>query len=365
MSTEILRQLTDRELLDATRRAAADERRSTLELVDLLSEIDARKLYLGEGCSSLFTYCTGILRLSEHAAYHRIEAARAMRLFPVIADCLRDGSMTLTTVTLLRPHLTLRNHIQLIMAARNKSKREVEYQIACLVPKPGVAALVRRLPDATSSPVHMEADSSGRFDMVARGDSPPATPLEHPPPKAIEPTPAGVPQQTPTWDVTAKPRPKIEPLDHDRYLLRITLSAAGHANLRRAQDLMRHSVPNGDIAVVVERGLALLTNHLEHQKIADTPRPRASPAPTPRSSGSRYLAAAIRRSVWKRDAGRCAFIGPQGRCTETGRLEFHHLVPFARGGPGTVGNVALRCRAHNVYEGELAFEERATAEPGS
>ena len=53
----------------------------------LLAEVDARRLYLGEGCSSLFTYCTQVLHLSEHAAYHRIEAARAARQYPVILDC--------------------------------------------------------------------------------------------------------------------------------------------------------------------------------------------------------------------------------------------------------------------------------------
>jgi hypothetical protein len=57
-----------------------------------LGELDARRLYLGEGCASLFAYCTQTLRLSEHAAYHRIEAARAARLFPIILDLVADGT---------------------------------------------------------------------------------------------------------------------------------------------------------------------------------------------------------------------------------------------------------------------------------
>ena len=75
---------------------------------------------MDRGCASLFTYCTEVLRLSESAAYHRIEAARAIRLFPLIGERLRDGSMTLTTVALLRPHLTLRNHSRLIEEALHK-----------------------------------------------------------------------------------------------------------------------------------------------------------------------------------------------------------------------------------------------------
>jgi hypothetical protein len=36
-------------------------------------------------------------------------------------------------------------------------------------------------------------------------------------------------------------------------------------------------------------------------------------------------------------------------------LEFHHVVPFASGGPTTVENLQLRCRAHNAFEGRQIF----------
>ena len=73
---------------------------------------------------------------------------------------------------------------------------------------------------------------------------------------------------------------------------------------------------------------------------AATDRPRAVRA---NDSGSRYIAAAVRRTVWRRDNGRCAFVGSHGRCTATAFLEFHHKVPFATGGESTVENVELRC----------------------
>jgi len=75
-------------LVAATIRTAADERRVTAELLALLAELDKRRLYLGQGCASLFTFCTQVLRLSEHAAYHRIEAARIARQFPAILEHL-------------------------------------------------------------------------------------------------------------------------------------------------------------------------------------------------------------------------------------------------------------------------------------
>ena len=66
----------------------------------------------------------------------------------------------------------------------------------------------------------------------------------------------------------------------------------------------------------------------------------------------------MRREVWKRDGGQCAFVGTEGRCSERGFLEFHHVEPYAVGGPAVVDNVALRCRAHNVYEAERYFGDR-------
>ena len=65
----------------------------------------------------------------------------------------------------------------------------------------------------------------------------------------------------------------------------------------------------------------------------------------------------VKRSVWARDDGRCAFEGAEGRCGERGSFEFHHVVPFADGGPATHDNIQLRCRAHNQYEADQWFGE--------
>src|SRR5215211_1698674 len=120
--------LTDRDLIAEVKRLAQTERTATAALVAVLAEMDARRLYLGEGCSSLFTYCTRVLHLSEHAAYGRIEAARAVRRFPAVIDLLAVGGLTLTSVTLLAPSLTDANHRAVLEAARHKRKRDVEEQ---------------------------------------------------------------------------------------------------------------------------------------------------------------------------------------------------------------------------------------------
>ncbi|MEZ4227139.1 MAG: hypothetical protein R3B13_39740 [Polyangiaceae bacterium] len=71
---------------------------------------------------------------------------------------------------------------------------------------------------------------------------------------------------------------------------------------------------------------------------------------------SRYLPAEVRRSVWERDGGRCAFVDGRGRrCRERSGLEFHHEIAFAKGGRHKTETVSLRCRAHNALAAEQDF----------
>src|SRR5262245_10515291 len=319
--------MSDRELLDNAVRAAADERNSIVRLLTFLSEIEVRKLHLSEGCPSLFIYCTRILRFSEHEAYHRIEAARTMREYPEIAERLREGALTLTAVTLLRPHLNRHNADALVTAALYKTRREIELQMARLASKSDAEPIVRRLPAVARAAV----PRAPLVDMSAAVD----VPTSRLPPPA--------------------PRPFSRPLSSDRYLLRVTLSAGAHARLQRARDLLRHSIPSGDPGEIVERALTLLVEDLERQRIGSLRGRRERKAVSPPSVHSRYIPARIRREVWTRDEGRCAFVGRGGRCRETGFLEFHHVKAFALGGRTSTENLELRCRAHNQYEGALLF----------
>jgi hypothetical protein len=120
----------------------------------------------------------------------------------------------------------------------------------------------------------------------------------------------------------------VSPLTPERFKIQFTVSRATHDKLRRAQDLLRHSIPNGDPAVIFDRALTLLIEQAERAKLAATSRPRVV---QPNTQKSRHVPAAVKREVWNRDAGQCAFVGTESRCTERGFLEFHHVVPYADG----------------------------------
>src|SRR5688572_19519892 len=154
------RRLDDSALLSAVNRLAGRGRAAGAELVAHLAELETRNLHLAAGYSSLFAYCCDVLLLSEHEAYHRIEAARAARRFPVILELLAQGAINLTTVRLLARHLTADNHLQVLESARGRKKAQVEEIAARLAPAPDVPVSIRKLPAPTSLPAAPAAQLS-------------------------------------------------------------------------------------------------------------------------------------------------------------------------------------------------------------
>ena len=64
----------------------------------------------------------------------------------------------------------------------------------------------------------------------------------------------------------------------------------------------------------------------------------------------------VRREVWRRDEGRCTFVGFKGkRCYSADRPELHHIIPDARGGLPTPDNLTVHCKAHNRLCAEKDF----------
>ena len=340
------REFSDSALIEEVKRLAGKERHANAELLRFLIEFDARRLYLGEGYPSLFAYCTLALHYAEHAALNRIEVARAAKAWPVLLEHIANGTIHLSGARLIAPHLTKENVDHVLASACHKSRREIEEIVAALRPKPDVTPTVRRLPSvgAPSAPevsaaeersAKQSAPVSAASAMAPSGRA--ARPTQHPP-----------------------SRPLVEPLTAERYKVQFTISRETRQKLDEAQDLLRHTIPNGDPAAIFDRALTVLLDNLRRRRFAATERPRASRS---HDGSARYIPAAVRREVWQRDGGRCAFVGAGRRCGERSFLEFHHVVPFAVGGGGTVRNIELRCRAHNVYEAVMFFGGEEVGEP--
>src|SRR4051794_2455754 len=292
--------LSDAELLAALATAASSERIAVARLIELLAEVDVRRLYLGEGCSSLFIYCTQVLHLSEHAAYNRIEAARLSRKHPRAVALLREGSVTLTALCLLAPHLTPENANDLLGAVRHKSKREVEQLVAPWRPPAPARSTVRALPVSTTVVMSAPLAETGQ------GEAKDAAPFLDDKSKDTPGLSAG--RRSPARGRAVTTRRGMP----EYYRLHVTLPREAHDDLRRAQELLRHAIPSGDAAAVVGRALRLLVQQLERTRTGATLRPRRSAGVAP---GSRRVPAAVRREEGGRDAGRCALVGEKGHYT--------------------------------------------------
>jgi len=151
-------------------------------------------------------------------------------------------------------------------------------------------------------------------------------------------------------------RPVVDPVSSDQYRIVMTVNREMKDRLARMQDRMRHKFPDGDPASLYDWALAIAEEQMDRKLLGGGVLKRKA---RPTRPGSRHVPAEVRRTVWERDGGRCAFVAKGGRrCAERGGLEFHHIDPYALGGEATVRNISLRCRAHNAHEAEAWFEAR-------
>lgn len=232
--------------------------RLTARLVEVLIEVEARRLDLKAACTSMFDFCVRRLGMSEGAAFRRINAARLVKRFPWLLARVESGAMCLSTLVLLRPHLvhlTEAKADELAAAVAGKTQREVEEHLARIAPRPDAPCSIVEL---SRVPTQVELGPGGR---PAVAPLPPASPA---PPRA-----------------TRLQRARIEPLSESRFKVQLTASAELRDKLERARALMSHRNPSGDLAAVVERALDLLLERLEKQRLGKATRPRrraATPA---------------------------------------------------------------------------------------
>ena len=366
--------LPDHELLRALTDVVTRDRATTAEMLSLIGEVERRRLYAAAGFESMHRYCVGKLKMSSDMAYKRVRAARVSRRFPSVLGAVTDGRLNVSVLVRLAPHLKwvpAAAGIELLTAAEGKSRDDLELLIAARFPQadlPTVVQLTSRIAGGdelapgpiSNNPMTSVVESAAGSSSLANGavDGP-----------ASERPSAGdqdLSLQPPLPSIPAPQHPRVAPLSPGRFALQLTVSQETHDKLRRAQALLGHAVPSGDIAEVLDRALDALIANLEKRKFGATEKPRVARP----SSSPRHIPARIRRAVSERDKGRCTYVSHDGhRCEARTRLEYDHAVPLARGGKTCVSNLRLRCGAHNQLEAERVFgagfmeEKRRPATP--
>jgi hypothetical protein len=358
MESDEVSRVTDQELIERLRCLVRADQAHNARLIVHLGEVDARGLYREHAYSSMFLYCVEEFGMSEAEAYLRIHAARLGRQYPLVVQLLAQGSLNLTAIKLLGPHLTADNHVQLLEQASGKRKREVELLVATIAPQPDVPNRMRKLPEARAAHATRPAAQLAPTGLIQAALALEAARTS----SALDARQAlSTPPEAGNLE-EPRPRASSKPLGPGRYKLALTARQSLHDKLEKLQELLRHQVPNGDLAVILERAVDMLLDDTMKRRFAQSSAPKRKPRSVkrthrPRKANSRYVPRAVVREVHQRDGGQCTFVSSDGkRCSERGFLQFHHHdLPYGKGGKATPENLRLACRAHNALFAERDY----------
>jgi hypothetical protein len=308
-------------------------------MLGCLAEVERRSLHLEHGGSTFLEYCVERWKWGEGAAMQRIIAARSAALYPGIYSFLRDGLLNLSAVSRLAPFLTIDNHGAVLSRAAGRKRAALDEMIAELrasaarvaAEAEGSAPMSFDLPFAASArmgtPARVdEADSGSREDADAPAPMPP---------RKAEPSSSS---KGAAW-----------------------LSFRADDVLRRDLERARFLLERRSGAKRIEDVIAYLLRDFLRRRDPDVR--KAAREGTRRARPSRCVPQWVRDRVWNRDGGRCAFVAPDGpRCAARRRLEYDHVLPWARGGSSDdPDNIRLLCRAHNLFLARRDFGARVPA----
>ncbi|MGK5088336.1 HNH endonuclease [Bdellovibrionota bacterium FG-2] len=307
-----LKSVPDVSLLSQIRQLAADERKLTTQVLELLREVERRRLYAGQGFSSLFEYAVKELGYSEASASRRINSMRLLKEVPSAAASIESGALNLSTVSTVQCFLkreareqgktySAHEKRELLMKMEGRSHRECEKILCQISPESAVAKENTRV----ISPTQTE--------------------------------------------------------------LRIVASDELMQKLEKSKGLLAHSHPNLGLAQLLELLADRTLEQVDPEKKRERKEKRAEAktgrninvAPvfthepmTSTSESSRYIPAALRAEVWRRDRGTCTFVSPETgkKCESRHGLQVDHVLPVALGGRAELSNLRILCSCHNSWE---------------
>lgn len=114
---------------------AKQYRQAEAELIEILVQIDALKVYLELGYPSLFRYVIDALALSEHAAYHFITVTRKAKQVPELLLALKNNEITISKAKSIASVLTKENCATWLRLAKENSTRVLEREVAKTKPE--------------------------------------------------------------------------------------------------------------------------------------------------------------------------------------------------------------------------------------
>jgi hypothetical protein len=319
--------------------AAKTYKRSEVELIEILEEVDKNRVYYHQGFNSLFKYATDALKLSEEVAYIYINVCRKTREVPALKEELKNGAITVSKAKKLTSVLTPQNQNYWLSLAKSSSKRVLEKTVASVSPKTAVREKLTY--------VHPELEVKEQVKIINLSD------------------------------VSDKALVGLcIPKEKARVQLQVGVSEALMIKLRRAQDILSQKRQS---SVDLEQTLAaaidlflhkndpvekakrqVIKGNLSHAIEVSKPEAETSGvvpglvdahAASEKSSARTPIPASTRHQLWIKHQGQCAHIDEvHGRCSQRRFLHVHHEQPVADGGTNDLINLSLLCAGHHRVE---------------
>jgi len=284
-----LKNLSDDVLIERLKKLVREEREILMSVLHHLREVERRRLFSKYQCASLFAYAVTELKYSESQAERRISAMRLLRDVPQkdtpqIEAKITSGTLSLTNLVLA----------QTLFSKEKKAGRQMDAEAKLTVLS------------------QLENQSTRQAEKIVCGISP---------------------------EMQARKKELHFNLIDDDSLREKLLRLKGH---------YAHAQPNMNLTDLLHRLCDEKLEGINKLKSPSAPGARRKTGTTtavfdsPVANEPRPPSQAeVRRQVWRRDKGRCS------NCRSTFALEIDHILPRAAGGPSTLKNTRLLCRACN------------------
>ncbi len=352
---EAVKSLGNTALIEEIRKAAKNEQDLTLQVIELIAEINRRKIFLKLSFSSLFDFVTKDLGYEPSSAMRRIQAARAISEIPELRKKIADRSLSLSVVSQGQNFLnkkasdsgkkiSIAEKTELFKKLENKSTREAEKELfklapeLCLKSKEQEKILSENL---TELRFVIDTETKEKMDELKLW-------MSHQNPNMTQAQFFKVMVEKLHGQLAKKKSAQDKPAQDKSVQSKSPQDKSGQDNLTQKKSKQNKSNQNKstDPSQIEQDAIITCAEPLSEDSEG---KPNLVARNKPSQKRSRYISASVKKLVWQRDQGCCQFVDPgtQKKCQSRYQIQLDHVLPFRHLGESSVENLRLYCGRHN------------------